>query len=173
MINAIEVAKRLHLRFCIIWGDKHTSRFTNEKFIQMWIEDWSDGIASFELNVLKEAIDHCKLNLDWPPSLAEFIKICERSLNVPDAEECMRLAIRGDFNNPLVKTIYDKIGSWAVRSEKEIELIKKFKHHHDEEMINIRKLRYKKYKSLENDNVNLLKKENLDKSSKDVNLMLT
>lgn len=172
MINTIEVAKRLHLRFCIIWGDKHTSRFTDEKFIQMWIEDWSDGIALFDLNVLKEAIDHCKLNLDWPPSLAEFIKICERSLNIPDPAECMRLAVRGDFKNPLVKTIYDKIGNWAVRSEKESELIKKFKHYHDEEMINIRKLRYKKYKELGNDNTKFIKNDNSIKNNQDINLML-
>lgn len=153
MIEVNEAAKRLYLRFTTIWGDKHTSRFTDENIIQMWIQDWSEVIPMFELNVIKGAIDYCKVHFKWPPCIAEFIEICEKSLNIPDHLTCMRDAIRGDFSNPLTKSIYDKIGSWSMRNDKEVDLIKKFKSYHEEELINMRTSNHKKHKSIGSDNV--------------------
>lgn len=165
MMDINKIAERLYLRFTLIWGDKHTSRFTDKKFIQIWVEDWSDGIGRFNPMILKEAIDYCKLNLDWPPSLAEFIKICERSLNIPDPSQCMHNAIRGDLTDPFVKLIYDKIGSWNVKHDSEKELINKFKYHHEIEMNNIRvneKLRNNKLMSFkeEYDDVEMISNVN-------------
>lgn len=148
MIFEKELARRLHLRFSMIWGDKHDCRFTEDSYIQIWIDDWADGLSGIDPEIIKQGIDFCKINLEWPPSIAEFRKICERSLNIPTPRECLALAVRGDFTYPIVKSIYDKVGSWDMKNGKETDLLKRFEACHKEYIADSR------MKKLENDECN-------------------
>lgn len=133
-----DLVKRLYIRFEVLWGDKHTSRFTNETYINIWMEDWCEGLKGINPAAIKDALVYCRANLEWPPSLAEFIKLCEKSLNLPSPEECMRLAIRKEFTHPLVKIIYDKVGSWDFSHDSEKTLLKKITQCHKEEISKLR-----------------------------------
>lgn len=156
MITIKDIVKIIYARFTIIWGERHTARFIDEKYIQIWIADWCDGLNGIDVLTIKNAIDQCKINLEWPPTLAEFLKICEQSLNIPGPEECIKLAIRREFNHPMVKLIFDKIGSWDLSHSNERDLLIRAKKYHKEELENIRLANMPKQKSIENPTLKLV-----------------
>ncbi len=136
----MEVIEMLYFRFAIIWGDRFTATHTPE-LIEMWYEEWLDGLQGIDPSCLREALKYCKDNLEWSPSIAEFIRICDRSLNIPTPKECMELAIRRDFTQHIVKAIFDKVGSFEMGRLSASELIKLFTEYHFEEMVKFRKKR--------------------------------
>ena len=119
-------AKALYLRFCAIYDHKFVKTYHDEDFKSLWAHEWSTGLSTITPNVIKDALEHCKKNLDWPPSISEFIKICESYLGVPTLQECMKLAVDRNFNHPLVLICFEKVGSWAMKNDAEKQLLFKF-----------------------------------------------
>lgn len=130
----INTARKLYLKFTTIYGDKFTKDYPTDEFVQMWWKNWAEGLLGVDIIHIKSAVDHCMLNLKWPPSLAEFLEICDKEAGMPSVQEAMQLAIRRDFTKPIIRIIYDKIGSWAMQHDSEIELTRKFNEHYDEEI---------------------------------------
>lgn len=128
----------LYLRFSSIWGHKFTSNHTDVNFVSMWMSDWAESLSNVSEEVIKSAIDNCKNTLEWPPSIAEFLKLCDRTLGIPSPQEAMQLAIRMDFSHPMVKAIFDRVGSWDMSHDKETVLLKKFEKIHAEELTKLR-----------------------------------
>jgi hypothetical protein len=122
----------------MIYGDKFTKDYPTDEFVRMWWEDWAEGLAGIDPLYMKDAIDHCKLNLKWPPTMSEFIELCDISAGLPTSEEAMQLAIKLDFTKPIVKILFDKITSWNMQHDSEVELTKKFKEHHKVEIAKFR-----------------------------------
>lgn len=123
----LELTKALHMRFMSIFGEKFLKLFTNDGFVQIWWEEWSLGMAGIDPQHIKAALDHCRLNLEWPPSIAEFRRICEQSNGLPSVDDAFNLALRRDFTHPLVKAVFDQVGSWSMTRDKEDDLKRKFK----------------------------------------------
>src|SRR6266404_8948025 len=136
----LEIIKMLYIRFANIWGDRFTSRHT-PKLIEMWYEEWLDSLQGLDPSTFRDAIKYCKDNLEWSPCIAEFIRICDRSLNIPDPRQCMDAAIRGDFYHPIIKEIAQKINSWDLKHDSAEKLLGKFTDLHFEEMVNFRRKR--------------------------------
>ena len=136
----LDIIEMLYVRFANIWGDRFTSRHT-PMIIDMWCEDWLDGLKGINPECFRNALSYCKENLEWSPSIAEFIRICDRSLNIPTPRECLDAAIRQDFYHPLIKEISSKISSWDLRNESSEKLLRRFTKLHQEEMINFRRKR--------------------------------
>lgn len=122
----LEWSKLLYLRFTSLYGERFTKSHSSDQLVQMWWEDWADGLSGIAPDCIKDALNHCKLNVDWPPSLSEFRKICEKFSGYPSADDAFYLAIRRDFNHPITKLAYDKVGSWAMKNDKQSELKPKF-----------------------------------------------
>lgn len=110
----------------IIWGEKWTRNFDDDS-IQAALHEWSVAFFGRSKETIDKAMDFCKMNLEWPPSIAEFIGICEQASGMPSLEESFAAAIRRDFYHPVIQTVYDKVGSWAMRSDSEVTLRIKFK----------------------------------------------
>lgn len=140
MLLTKDIIRMLYIRFANLWGDRFTNRHTPD-ILEIWYEDWLDGLQGIDPACFKEALKYCKENLDWSPSMAEFIKICDRSLNIPDPRECMEMAINKDFSHPIVKDIYDCIGSWDMKSLSSEKLLKCFNEIHKELMTSFRRQR--------------------------------
>lgn len=159
----MEVIEMLYLRFAMIWGDRFTAKHT-PAFIEMWYEEWLDGLIGIDPNCFRDALKYCKENLEWSPSIAEFIRICDRSLNIPGPRECMEMAIREDFSHPFVKAIYDKVGSWDMKQLSSQKLMKLFEEYHHEEMVKFRSrraLEAQPLKEIENGNGSQITRSNL------------
>jgi hypothetical protein len=123
----LELTKLLYMRFASTYGEKFVKNHPNDEFVKLWWEEWSEGMAGIDPNHVKEGLSYCRLNLDWPPSIAEFRRICESFAGIPSPEKSLADAIRGDFNHPITAMAYDKVGSWAMKTSKQTDLLSVFK----------------------------------------------
>lgn len=106
---------------------KWTDNFTSVEIGEIAILQWQKGLAGIDNQSIERGVDYCALNLEWPPSIAEFISICEKQNGMPSWEEVIQLAIRRDFAHPIVKAVYDKVGSWNFSNNTERDLRDKVK----------------------------------------------
>lgn len=145
-----DLIELLFLRFSSIFGEKFSKNFVKLELYDMWCQEWLDGLAGIEIIHMKEAIDYCRLNLDWSPSIAEFRGICEKASGMPSCSEVMEAAIRRDFSHPITKIIYEKIGSWDMQNDKKDILTRKFSSFYKEAIAEYRSSLYRQY-ALETD----------------------
>lgn len=122
----LELTKLLYMRFASTYGDKFVKNHPTDQFVELWWEEWSEGMAGIDPTHIKEGLSYCRLNLEWPPSIAEFRRICEQNSGVPSSSHALQMAIRKDFSHPIVSIAYDKVGSWAMKNDKEAVLNGKF-----------------------------------------------
>lgn len=123
----IDMIKILYFRFCTIFGERFNRNHT-EDYMKVWYQTWVEGLAGINPYHFKEALQYCAANFEWSPSIAEFRSVCEDCAGIPNEEEFYQAMIRQDFAlHPLVKTFYDKIGSWNVQRDSEKDLRAKFK----------------------------------------------
>ena len=113
--------------FQTIYLRKWTDNFTSSEIGDIAIIQWRKGLEGIDNASIEHGVDYCRTNLEWPPSIAEFIGICEKQNGRPSWEDTMNLAIRGDFSHPLTKMVYDKIGSWSFRNDSDKDLRAKVK----------------------------------------------
>lgn len=122
----LELTKLLYMRFASTYGEKFVKNHPTDQFVQLWWEEWSEGMAGIDPKHIKEGLSFCRLNLEWPPSIAEFRRICEQNAGVPTVDDALQLAIRREFTHPIVSIAFDKVGSWAMKNDKAQELKGKF-----------------------------------------------
>lgn len=142
----LDLIKTLFLRFSTIFGEKFYKFYQSDEMFDMWCQDWLEGLAGVQPEHIKLALEHCKLNLQWSPSIAEFRNICDRYAGIPSINEVIALAIRGDFTHPLVQVIYDKVGSWDMKHMNERDLLKRVSEIYREEIANVRMNQYRQFK---------------------------
>lgn len=123
----VELVKLLYLRFTTLYGERFTRNYPTDELIRLWWEDWAEGLSGIHPMHIKQALSYCRMNVDWPPSLSEFRRYCERASGLPSIDETFTLAIRREFNHPIVKMVFDKVGSWAMSHDSESVLRKKIK----------------------------------------------
>lgn len=123
---SITHAKLLYCRFSVIYGDKFVKANHDNYFKSIWYEEWTSGMTGICVSAIKDALAYCKINLDWSPSIAEFRRICENANGVPSSSAALQSAIRREFNHPIVSIAYEKVGSWAMKNDKEGILAGKF-----------------------------------------------
>jgi hypothetical protein len=111
-------AKALYLRFCTIYGDKFVKSYHDDDFRSLWAAEWSTGLAGINPTLIKGALETCKLTLEWPPSLAEFRRICEQADGVPSCTQALEAAVGGKFDHPVTFLAYSKVGSWSMKNDK-------------------------------------------------------
>lgn len=119
-------AEMLYLRFSAIYQDKFVKSYHSDEFKKIWYEEWVSALAGIDVGLIKGVLEHCKLNLHWPPSMEEFRKLCEKALGIPSCAACLEGAIRGEFIHSIAYAAYIKVGSWAMQHDKEEVIRKKF-----------------------------------------------
>lgn len=132
------IISQLYTAFCIIFGSQFVKNHHTEQFIKMWIDEWSQGLEGIDENYIKQALHYCRLHLQWVPSMAEFIGLCDRAAGMPSCDESLRAAIRRDFSHPVTKMAFDKIGDWDMRHDSQEVLTKKFKSAYEESVMDMR-----------------------------------
>lgn len=125
-MQPFDIAKRLYMRFTTIYGEKFTRNHPTDDFVQMWWEDWAMGIAGLSPESIKKALQNCMMNLEWPPSIAEFRRLCESEDGLPTFEEALQKALSRDFGHPAVQEAFNTVGSWDFTHDTAIILRRKF-----------------------------------------------
>ena len=66
------------MKFEGIWGDKWTCRFANEEKLVACQQEWGEALVDLSGVEMAKGMHLARMECDWPPSIAEFIKLARR-----------------------------------------------------------------------------------------------
>lgn len=124
LANDEKLISILFMKFNAIWGHKWTSGLQDNESFLIALSEWKEGLRGIKSESMKLAISHCRNMLEWPPSIAEFRKLCLRADGFPSLDEIMQQGIRRNFHHPVVKIIFNKIER-AFKEDSEADLRRK------------------------------------------------
>lgn len=104
-----------------IWGKKW-SQYIDPSSLEIALNLWAENLAHLSGELVFATLKKCASTLEWPPSIAEFIKIAGEHIGLPTAREALQLAIRRD-SSPLAVKVFREIGSWDLSHGLEVDLI--------------------------------------------------
>jgi hypothetical protein len=102
------------------YQNRWRAAFSGENAIANWRETWAESFDDERIKPadIATAIKAVTRKYDWPPSLAEFLKLCrpapEYELLHRDAVKAMRT---GEWDSPLLYWATQKTGGFEMRSE--------------------------------------------------------
>ena len=110
-----DLIRKLFQKFANVYGQLWSSRCSTPSEWEDCVNTWLDGVKGFEFEVLRKAVNQSFLvHKDYPPTLGQLVDICLHVSGVPSESEVIDAMVRKDFNHPLIKVIYDKVGNWAL-----------------------------------------------------------
>lgn len=118
-------------RFRGRYGHTWTSRATCDEDWEFIMDDWLQELSKFTIEQLQKAITKTLVEFrEFPPTLAQLIDLCMAEAGFPSEAEILRKMVARDFSHPMVKMVYDKIGSWMLSNGKTEEIERKVKEHY-------------------------------------------
>lgn len=130
------VITKLFKKYLSIYGNSWSNRHKTESDWNDAVYTWLDALKDFHIMDLRKAYSHSLLVYkDFPPTLGQLLNLCLKESGVPRANDLMRLLVNKDFSHPIVKLMYDKIGSWKLANGTEKELCQKVSEHYDNAVI--------------------------------------
>jgi len=118
-----EFVTKLFSRFASKYGKLWTTRLGDDPDWIGCLEDWTEELSKFTVAQATQAREKCFLIYkDFPPTQPQFIELCRKASGIPDEDEIIRLIVNRDFSHPIVKMVYDKIGSWTIKNGKHEEV---------------------------------------------------
>lgn len=119
---------KLFAKFRSRYGQLWTSRARADEDWEFIIEDWFDELCSFDLNTISQAVREALIQYkEYPPTLGQLVDLCLKATGVPSEDQVISLMVKREFNHPVVKLVYDKIGSWQLNNGKTEEIRAKVK----------------------------------------------
>lgn len=91
------------------------------------LAEWERASQGIDTDILDEALDYCKITHEWPPSIAEFLGVCEKKQGLPSEEEVYQYALRREWPHEIIYEVFEMVGSWAFRNDSEKALREKVK----------------------------------------------
>jgi hypothetical protein len=134
-----DVIKKLFAKFSSRYGQLWLNRCDTETAWLLCIEEWRHDLQDFDFYVLKQALKEAFLtHPNFPPTLGHLVNLCLQFSGIPSQEKIIALLIKREFSHPLVKILFDRIGSWTLKHAKTEEIISKIKSNYAECLINFR-----------------------------------
>jgi hypothetical protein len=111
------LVQKLFLRFANKYGNLWTSRLGENGDWKSCEDDWLEELSAF---TVRDAVAAIKKALviykDYPPTQGQLIDLCLKESGVPSEDEIINMLINRQFDHPMVKLVYDKIGSWQLKN---------------------------------------------------------
>lgn len=118
-----DLVNRLFAKFASKYGKLWTTRLGEGGDWAGCVDDWFDELSKFSLEQVRAAVNKAlTIYRDFPPTQGQLIDLCLAESGVPDLQQIIRAMVDRDFGHPLVKMVYDKIGSWTLTNGKETEI---------------------------------------------------
>ena len=134
-VDKILIAK-LFAKFRSRYGQLWTSRARVDEDWEFIIEDWLEELSAFSFDQLRLAVKNTfSIYKEYPPTLSQLVDQCLKASGVPDIVTVSRMIANKDFSHPLVKAVYDQIGSWKCANGTEKEINAQVKSHYDHALI--------------------------------------
>lgn len=133
MIHSVnkDLVTRMFAKFAIVYGKLWTTRLGEDGDWQACADDWLGELSQFSEENLRAAVNKAlTMYRDFPPTLGQLIDLCLKESGVPDIQAIIQLMVDRNFTHPIVKMIYDKIGSWSLSRDTTDEVLKKTKEHY-------------------------------------------
>lgn len=119
---------KLFAKFRSRYGQLWTSRAKVDEDWEFIIEDWLEELLPFDLETVRQAVKEALMqHKEYPPTLGQLVDLCLKATGVPGEDQIINLMVQREFNHPLVKLVYDKIGSWQLKNGKSEEIRAKVK----------------------------------------------
>lgn len=119
---------RLFTRFANKYGTLWTNRLGANPDWEACIDDWFEDLKHFDYKTLVLAAKSALATFsDFPPTFGQFEDLCKKHSGFLQREDAIKMLIARDFSHPIVKIMYDKIGSWTLTNGKETEVQAKAK----------------------------------------------
>ncbi|MFP8965914.1 replication protein P [Pokkaliibacter sp. CJK22405] len=135
MVNLIFV------RFQAIYGHKFESMFASNQAVSLAKREWAMSIGGISEALLVKAIDHCKINMSWMPTIAEFLKVVgmlDKGVNYPDVQRAYEEACRyaehpreHAWSNPVVYHAGKASDWYRLRREDSRIMLRIFTQHYE------------------------------------------
>ncbi len=123
-----ETIQNLFIRFSNKYGPSWTSRLGPNGDWKGCEDDWLEALSVFTAKDAERAFTKAfSIYEGFPPDQTQIIKICLKESGVPDASEVITLMVNREFKHPIVKMVFDKIGSWSLSTSKQEDLHRKVK----------------------------------------------
>ncbi len=90
----LTIGELVFMNFVAIYGPKYKSSFSDESILKLTEQHWTDALKDIPMKKIKETILHCRDKFEWPPSIAEFKKLCMptlQELNLPEPKKALQL----------------------------------------------------------------------------------
>lgn len=111
-----DLVKRLFKKFGLRYGSLWTARLGERGDWNACEGEWFSELVKFDIDCVRAAVNLALSQyLSFPPTLGQLVHLCMQHSGVPDQSEVIRAMVARDFNHPLVKALYDKVGSWELK----------------------------------------------------------
>ena len=128
----VKLFGRLRGRYGQLW----TCRAKVDEDWEFIIDDWFMELSKFSLSAVREAVDEVLiLYKDYPPTLPQLLDSCLKASGIPAANDLLGMLVNKDFTHPIVKLVYDKIGSWKLANGTEKEIYQRISEHYDNAVV--------------------------------------
>lgn len=67
---------RLFARFSAIWGHRWTGPLQHPAALRIARAEWAESLAGLSQAEIDAGVRKAKQDLEWPPSVAEFLTLC-------------------------------------------------------------------------------------------------
>ena len=134
-----DLIRKLFVKFSSVYGHLWSSRHKADDEWLDCIDTWLDGLKGFEFDILRKAVSQVFLiHKKHPPTLGELIDLCLKISGVPSEDEIIKRISARQFDHPMVKLVYDRIGSWAWSNGSAEEIRRKTRTAYDECLVEFR-----------------------------------
>lgn len=107
-----------------MYPNRWKAAFQHAESLMEWRNEWATAFVDERLTMheIKTGIETCRRSLDWPPSLAEFIKACRPAPNIDaalhEAVDQMRLRAQGkdQWSHPAIYWAALDVGEFELRN---------------------------------------------------------
>jgi len=148
-----EAVGKIFAKYRSRYGQLWTSRASCDDDWEFIIDDWCQELSKFSIGQVRCAFTKTlSLYKDYPPTLGQMVDLCLQESGVPSMGEVISLMTARNFRHPVVKLVYDKIGSWTLSHGSEFEIEKKTKEHYEQAVASFHVEPQKAWAMLENHN---------------------
>lgn len=125
------LVKRLFEKLSFKYGKLWTTRLGDNPDWEGCAKDWLSALKPFTVLQIKAAANKAMvIHPDYPPTQGQIVELCRREAGIPAETEIPRLMSARDFIHPVVKMIFDKIGSWSLSNGRETLIKSQVKEHY-------------------------------------------
>lgn len=132
------LVKFLFANFQAIYGEKWTRPFIDKDVLSLSMGHWDDSIKHLDIEQIKQAVLIIRNEFEWPPSIAEFLKVIDRINGAPYWRDALQLAIKSSFTHPAIKMAMKKVGEYELRHGSSREVERSFKEAYEQAIIEVR-----------------------------------